>query len=315
MTEGPAASTTSTEEPITTESFTTQKMDTIEETTNKPIEIVDPPPYVSLCEIEGVFTDPENPCRVCSCYNGRTACFEEGCAPVECEKPVLFPGTCCPVCAEQPTSVLTTEAPSKELLTTEPIAEVLTTEKSHPTEEVTEELTTELSTEQSTKEAVTEEQVSTVAPSTTTEQSTPLSTDSTLDLTTHMITDATTIIPFPTPEITFNQSPYVSQHCTIQQPYRSRGDACLTCMCINEKERCVDQLRFLCEVPRCKNPVLVEGQCCPICIESESNELVCIRNSYNLCELSLFCTCKLQLRFIPKFPSQTMPPLFQPQTR
>ena len=249
MTEGPASTTSissttesATEEHITTDSFTTQKMDITditEETTNIPIEIVEPP-YVSLCAIEGVFTDPENPCRVCSCYDGRTACFEEGCAPVECEKPVLLPGTCCPVCAEQPTSVPTTETPTKERLSTESITVALTTEESHTTEEVTEELTSELSTKQSTT--------------------------------------ATTIIPFSTPDITFNQSPFVSQHCTRQQPYISRGDACLTCMCINGRERCVDQSRFLCEVPRCKNPVLVEGQCCPICIESESKELACIRN-------------------------------------
>ncbi len=252
---GTTAAKTPTEDP--TEAQTTE-MDTTApgEATHQPIF----PPVIPQCEIEGVFIDSENPCRVCSCYEGRTACFEEGCAPLACENPVHLPGTCCPVCEEQPTTVSTTEEQFTEESTTVPIDQ---------------DATTDVATEEPTTEAI-DNGVTTSAPLTTEAETTTRMT------TPELTTPTVPIIKATSPEITLNYSPYVPQSCSRQQQSNSSPrDSCLTCMCVRGSERCVDKSRSLCEVPHCKNPVLVEGQCCPVCIQGQSDYHILLWSTCN----------------------------------
>ena len=115
-----AETTTDAEEPVGVTNTVTRK-----ESSPESLEVAVPtdfiaidPPYIPRCEIEGVYIDPQDPCRVCSCYEGRTACYQDSCHPLACEKPILLPGTCCPVCEEELTTTTTvTDAPTEALTT------------------------------------------------------------------------------------------------------------------------------------------------------------------------------------------------------
>ena len=48
----------------------------------------------------------DDSCTSCQCVGGETACFSQTCPPVDCDKPLLKKGQCCPTClgeTSQPT--------------------------------------------------------------------------------------------------------------------------------------------------------------------------------------------------------------------
>uniref|UniRef100_A0A8D0C9R4 Kielin/chordin-like protein n=1 Tax=Scleropages formosus TaxID=113540 RepID=A0A8D0C9R4_SCLFO len=47
---------------------------------------------------EETFMDPEDPCKICSCLDGRVLCALSFCPPVSCRNPYRPPGQCCPKC-------------------------------------------------------------------------------------------------------------------------------------------------------------------------------------------------------------------------
>ena len=67
-------------------------------------------PFHRQCETEGEYIDPQNPCRRCSCYNGREACVNIAgqCKELSCQNTKVPEGECCPVCIEEPTLPPTT---------------------------------------------------------------------------------------------------------------------------------------------------------------------------------------------------------------
>ena len=84
------------------------------------------PPFQPPCEQEGEFTDPTDPCKKCSCYNGLKACLKEICAPLPstCSRVVRLEGSCCPAClaeenaSEDDTAMTKTNIPSTSVPTT-----------------------------------------------------------------------------------------------------------------------------------------------------------------------------------------------------
>uniref|UniRef100_A0A8C9W1R2 Kielin cysteine rich BMP regulator n=1 Tax=Scleropages formosus TaxID=113540 RepID=A0A8C9W1R2_SCLFO len=44
------------------------------------------------------FTDPREPCNLCSCVNGHVTCGRKPCYSPGCTHPITLPGSCCPVC-------------------------------------------------------------------------------------------------------------------------------------------------------------------------------------------------------------------------
>ena len=213
----------------------------------RPVQIIDRP-LVPSCEKEGEIVDPNNPCEVCFCYNGRTSCSEQLCSPVDCEDPIYIPGVCCPVCENDSTnSPSTTHEVTSESTTPTEISSptTATTEQDKPTTgtTVTEDTTTESHTEQTThvpgtgtSETVTEQE----------ETSTTI---------------ATTRVSSDRPPITDD---FPSTRCTRQDRYRHETNPCLTCVCVNGFERCSDQ-SSLCGEIVCENPIRIEGQCCLAC--------------------------------------------------
>ena len=119
----------------------------------RPRPIIDPP-FVPRCAIEGEFTDPEDPCLLCSCYAGRTACYTKPCAPVDCENPVVRPGECCSICEDSPT----TAEPVTESTSTASVPPTTQTEAATTVQTTTGTKATTVSTapSQQTTQAVTE---------------------------------------------------------------------------------------------------------------------------------------------------------------
>ena len=194
--------------------------------TCQPVQIIDEP-IIPPCEKEGEIVDPNDPCTVCFCYNGITACSEQLCS-VDCDDPIFLPGVCCPVCENNSTESPTTNHEVTSDSTTP-------TETSSPTTATTE------------QDGTTETEE---LPKTHTEQ------------TTHVPTTPPTTPPTRQPVT--DDVPIT--RCSRRGRYRHQSNPCLTCECVNGFERCRDQ-SSLCGEIVCENPIRIPGQCCLACGE------------------------------------------------
>ena len=77
--------------------------------------IIEPPPQPPPCQQEGLFTDPVNPCLICYCHDGHTACLDSFNAcdqlPTNCKQVEFITGQCCPICQDETEEEITTTSP------------------------------------------------------------------------------------------------------------------------------------------------------------------------------------------------------------